>query len=772
MKSVRLLNAYGPTEGIITASTSEVNKLETENIFRTPIGIPLPGRDFYIVDKNMNIIPKGFVGELCIGSELLASGYLGKPEITNEKFIPNLFDKNKKSLIYRTGDLVRINENDEVEFIGRIDTQVKIRGFRIELGEIESVLRTNELIEDAVVIALDKNGNKYLAAYVITNSNKKLESESIKNYLKKKLPEYMIPGVFVKLDKFPLTQSGKIDKKALPKPEGVRPKLKTEFVMPRTETEAKITNIVSDVLKVDKIGIFDNFFELGGHSMLVMQIVSRIKEEFYVEVSIRAIFENPTIAGMAQAILEAKLRKKNQDKLGDLLEQIEGLTNDEIDNLLNNMESDNNSKKGNSKEKIIHKFVPPRNEFESFIAKIWMKLLDLNKISIYDNFFELGGNREKANDFIKKMEIEFKKNAPPGALYQAPRLVDFATSMFEYYPDLIINKFGNIGIRGEKYEIKGSTESINMDDINLLKSIINPVTDFNKLIETKKAKKAIFLLSAPRSGSTLLRVMLAGNEKLFSPPELDLLSFNTLSEREKFFKSRGLKIWLEALIKVIMEIKSVNQNEAEGILNNLVKKNISTLEFYKILQDWIGNRYIVDKTPSYSLDSTILERSRSNFENPFFIHLIRNPYAMIYSFIEAKLDQNFFKYQHNFSRNQLAELIWLVSNENINEFLKNLPEEQKITVKFEELVTHPEFELRKICNRLQINYQEEMLRPYSGNKMTDGINQRSQMVGDFKFYLKNNIDLTVIDRWKKFHNSDFISYYSKTLAETFGYKLN
>ena len=336
MKSVRLLNAYGPTEGVITVSTAEVNELQIEKLFRTPIGRPLPSRKFYVVDKNMQILPKGFPGELCIGGEILASGYLRKPEVTKEKFIPCLFNTNKQNVMYRTGDLVRVNENDDIEFIGRIDTQVKLRGFRIELGEIESILRANDLIENAIVLLHDEDGNKFLAAYIITNNNEELNSGNLKNYLKNKLPEYMIPSSFIKLEKFPLTPSGKIDKKALPKPEDMKTKLKTEFVMPRTETEAKITNIVSNILKVEKVGIYDNFFELGGHSMLAMQVISRISQEFGVELSIRALFENPTVEGITKALTFEQFHSIDEDELEKLLDDIENMSDIEIEKQLKN----------------------------------------------------------------------------------------------------------------------------------------------------------------------------------------------------------------------------------------------------------------------------------------------------------------------------------------------------------------------------------------------------------------------------------------------------
>ncbi len=324
MSSVRLLNAYGPTETVITASTYEV-KPNDGNSFRIPIGKPLRGRNFYVVDKKGRILPKGFPGELYIGG-ITATEYLFRPELTAEKFLNDLFGNGENSKCYKTGDLVKVNGEGNVEFLGRIDAQVKIRGFRIELGEIEHVLRELPDINDVVVTAHGESNNKILAAYIIENNP--TADEDLFAYLNKKLPGYMVPNAIVRLEEFPKLPSGKIDKKSLPPVENFRRKAKAEFVMPRTPLEESITKIVIDVLGIDKVGVFDNFFELGGHSMLAMQVISKINEEFNVEISIKSLFENPTIDGISKAVLEAQLLEEDEDELEALLNEITGSTDD------------------------------------------------------------------------------------------------------------------------------------------------------------------------------------------------------------------------------------------------------------------------------------------------------------------------------------------------------------------------------------------------------------------------------------------------------------
>ncbi|MHC5728742.1 MAG: condensation domain-containing protein, partial [Nostoc sp.] len=245
----------------------------------------------------MQPVAVGVAGELYIGGDGLARGYLNRPELTEEKFIPNPFSDSKSQRLYKTGDLARYSGDGNVEFVGRIDNQVKIRGFRIELGEIEAVLNTHPQIQQAVVIATeDISGNKRLIAYVVTR-DKSLTVNQLREFLRPKLPEYMMLSAFVTLDTLPLTVNGKVDCKALPAPDGEISR-EREYVAPRTEIEQILTNIWQELLLKAKVSIYDNFFEIGGDSILSIQAVSRAKNSG-IQITPKQIFQNQTIAELA-----------------------------------------------------------------------------------------------------------------------------------------------------------------------------------------------------------------------------------------------------------------------------------------------------------------------------------------------------------------------------------------------------------------------------------------------------------------------------------------
>ncbi|MGH7835123.1 MAG: phosphopantetheine-binding protein, partial [Candidatus Binatia bacterium] len=246
-------------------------------------------------------VPAGATGELCIGGVGLARGYLNRPELTAEKFIPNPFNGGPGERLYRTGDLARYLPDGNVEFLGRIDHQAKVRGYRIEPGEIEAVLRGHPQVSEAVVLPEDGPAGKRLVAYVVSIQDR-VEVGELRTFLKARLPEYMIPLTFAFLDSLPLTPSGKIDRRALPKPDQSRPELESAFVTPRTPTEKLLARTWAEILKLEKIGIHDNFFELGGHSLLATQVISRLRDAFRVDLPLRSLFESPTVAGLAERI--------------------------------------------------------------------------------------------------------------------------------------------------------------------------------------------------------------------------------------------------------------------------------------------------------------------------------------------------------------------------------------------------------------------------------------------------------------------------------------
>src|SRR5439155_14490699 len=247
-------------------------------------------------------------------------------------------------------------------------------------------------------------------------------------------------------------------------------------------------------------------------------------------------------------------------------------------------------------------------------------------------------------------------------------------------------------------------EPIGVAELEQIRSLIPPLAPLSRSDQRHgKNPAAIFVLSPPRSGSTLLRVMLGGHPQLFAPPELELLSFNTLAQRHQALAERD-SFWLEGTLRALMQIKECDADQAKELMQQCQDQQLTTAQFYGLLQDWLGNRMLVDKTPSYALDIEILRRAERDFAAARYLHLIRHPYAMIRSFEAARLEQVFFRHQHGFSRRELAELIWLQSQTNILQFLQTVPPERQHQVHFEELVTEPERVLRGVCQFLGLDY--------------------------------------------------------------------
>ena len=298
-KKPQLINMYGPTETTVWSTCCLLTEIDKP----ISIGNPIANTQVYILDSNLQPVPVGVPGELHIGGLGVTRGYFNRSELTSEKFIPNPFSREPGVRLYKTGDLARYRPDGNIEFLGRIDHQVKIRGFRIELGEIESVLGQHPGVRQAVVLAReDVAGDKRLVAYIVPDGGESLSISVLRQYLKEKLPEYMVPNAYLMLEKFPLTPNGKIDRKALLTPTGLRPELKSTYVAPQTEIDRTITAIWREVLRLEKIGINDNFFEVGGHSLLAIRVISRINKAFQVDLPLPSFFESPTIAGLWQLI--------------------------------------------------------------------------------------------------------------------------------------------------------------------------------------------------------------------------------------------------------------------------------------------------------------------------------------------------------------------------------------------------------------------------------------------------------------------------------------
>jgi amino acid adenylation domain-containing protein len=304
--TAKLYNVYGPTETIIDSTYRLCG--EPGDLSSSPIGRPIPNARTYILDNALRPLPIGVAGHMHIGGVGLARGYLNRPDLTAEKFIPDPFSTELGARLYKTGDLARYLPDGNIEFLGRADHQVKIRGFRIELEEIEAALRQHPAVRQAAVLAReDAPGEQRLVAYVVA----KATAEELRRSLRDKLPDHMVPAVFVLLDALPLLSNGKIDRRVLPGPDRARPELDKAFVAPRTPTEEKLAEIWARLLGIELVGIHDNFFDLGGHSLLATQTVSRMREAFDVEIPLRRLFEVPTVAGLAESIEAARQAGQN-----------------------------------------------------------------------------------------------------------------------------------------------------------------------------------------------------------------------------------------------------------------------------------------------------------------------------------------------------------------------------------------------------------------------------------------------------------------------------
>ncbi len=297
-------NVYGPTETTVWSTVYRVTGREEASI---PIGRPLANTSIYILDSNQNPVPVNVAGEIYIGGDGLARGYLHRPELTAERFVPNRVVTNQSPKLYRTGDLGRFRSQGEIEYLGRVDNQVKLRGFRIELGEIESVLASHSTLQEAVVHVTGEGEQQKLSAYVVVNDGKAAPSASeLRRHLGAKLPPYMVPAGYWRIERMPLLPTGKVDRGALAALSATALGEEAELIAPRNEIEAKLADIWQELLQVEQVGIEQNFFELGGHSLLALQMMARIRHTFEVELQVRSVFEAPTIAALGLELEKAQ----------------------------------------------------------------------------------------------------------------------------------------------------------------------------------------------------------------------------------------------------------------------------------------------------------------------------------------------------------------------------------------------------------------------------------------------------------------------------------
>ena len=644
-RAIRFFNFYGPSETTVLATGEEIplDPDVLDGIDRVSIGLPLPAARVYLLDPSLRPVPLGVPGEVFIGGVGVARGYLRRPGMTAERFVPNPFGA-PGSRLYRSGDLARRLPDGRLEFIGRADHQVKIRGFRVELGEIQATLERHPAVAESVAIVReDAPGDRRLVAYWVPRGAERPSVSELRAFMLERLPEAIVPAAFVPLDALPLNRNGKVDRKALPAPAGLRPDLAAEYAEPATP-------------------------------------------------------------------------------------------------------------------------------LERFLAELWREILGLDRVGARDGFFELGGDSLKAARFINKLEKKLGRYVYVTALFDAPDVAAFARHLGETYPEEVGKAFGRESLPESPSESAPRPETrIGAAEIARVRRIIAPLPPFPDRPGSPNPPAA-FILSPPRSGSTLLRVMLAGHPRLFAPPELELLSFNTLADRRAAFSGK-FALWQEGLLRAVMEVQGCEAGRAREIVEELERRGAPAKELYGRLQELLGDRLLIDKTPSYALDPAVLARAEEDFAGARFIHLIRHPLGMMLSFEEARIDQPFFRHEHDFTVRQLAELVWLVSHQNILAFLARQSPERVHRVHFEDLVRDPEPVLRGLCEFLGVTLHPDMLEPYKGKerRMTDGIHPLAKMVGDVKFHEHSRVDSSVADRWRSAFRGHRLGEETLAMAQAFGY---
>ncbi|HKH45903.1 MAG TPA: amino acid adenylation domain-containing protein, partial [Thermoanaerobaculia bacterium] len=410
--------------------------------------------------------------------------------------------------------------------------------------------------------------------------------------------------------------------------------------------------------------------------------------------------------------------------------------------------------------------VPPRTELERELAALWRSMLGLrDEIGVDDDFFALGGSSITGALLVNQLQTKLGEIVHVVVIFDAPTVRQMAEYLIESHPEAVRRIWG-LG-QGAAREDGGR---VGEAQVARMRALIRPLPP--PAVREPRNPPAVFVLSPPRSGTTLLRVLLGGHPRLFAPPELELLSFNTLPERRAAYAGRD-SFWLEGLVRAVMEVRGCDAEEAARITAAWEAGGWTSRRAYRQLQEWLGDRILVDKTPSYALDPAVLRRAEEDFDGTFYVHLLRHPCGMIRSFEEAKLDQIFFRSEHGFARRELAELIWRVSHENVLRFLQGIPARRWTQVRFEELLREPEAVLRGLCDRLGLGFDPRMVHPYEdgSRRMTDGLHTASRMLGDVKFHTYEGIEASVAERWRERDEEGSLGDGTARLAVELGYAI-
>jgi acyl transferase domain-containing protein/thioesterase domain-containing protein len=418
-------------------------------------------------------------------------------------------------------------------------------------------------------------------------------------------------------------------------------------------------------------------------------------------------------------------------------------------------------------------YVAPRNKAEQLMAGIWEEILGFKPIGIHEDFFEMGADSLKGMGFVNKLQEFLGEIIHITVIFDAPTVAQLSEYFKKNYPQgyaRMMDLETEAASEEEQYK-----EEVTREKVEHIRGLIYSQT-YPVEVEEPKNSPAVFVLSPPRTGSTLLRVMLAGHPQLFAPPELNLMTHDTLKERKEALSGRS-ESHLQGTLRAIMQAKQCIVEEAEKIMEEFENSGMMVKQFYHQLQEWISGKkqLLVDKSPGYSLFPHAMERAELYFNEPRYIFLLRHPYGMIRSYIKARMDllmgQQLME-KLSLSRQAVAEMTWIICVLNIIDFLEQIPEERQLRLRYEDLVAEPEKEAHRICDFLDLEYHPDMVQPYKEKeeRMTDPVYNGGIMLGDMKFHQHKQIDRSTADTWKNDYTVDFWGQPTRETAKKFGYK--
>jgi amino acid adenylation domain-containing protein len=411
---------------------------------------------------------------------------------------------------------------------------------------------------------------------------------------------------------------------------------------------------------------------------------------------------------------------------------------------------------------------PPRTPVERFIADVWAEILGMRSVGVHQRFFDLGGNSLQAAEFVNRMQHELGAFIYVVTVFSAPTVADYAAFLERQYPDALRKRFDLAEPHGDTAR---HTAPPRLDDAVLtrVQRIVPSLAPFSSWNDGSANPRAAFILSPPRSGTTLLRVMLAGHPALFAAPELQLLCFDTLEQRAAAFSGR-FSAWLEGTVRTVMELDGTDADGAKARIDAHRRAGMTAKAMYAELQYRIGDMLLIDKSPSYALDPAVLRNAEDGFVEPVYIHLVRDPVSMIRSFQSYHMDQILWLDDHDVPARLLAEAVWTLSHRNIVDLLATVPSHRWLRVRFEDLVSRPHEVMRDIARTLGVEYDERLVDPYTDleSKMVDGIFDASTPMGDTRLLERRRIDPTVAQQW---HDDARFELGAPTieLAQAFGY---